>query len=121
MSVVEIDCLTGQHTVLKTDIVMDVGQSINPAIDLGQIEGGFMMGYGWFTMEDIVHSKDGKLMSKDPFTYKIPTVGCIPQEFNVTLIKGSGEPRAVYSSKVKDFFILSSNVQDTSVAISESP
>ena len=63
-TVVEIDCLTGDHVVLKTDIVMDIGESINPAIDIGQIEGAFAQGYGLFMLEQMVHSPDGKLWTK---------------------------------------------------------
>ena len=63
-TVVEIDCLTGDHVVLKTDIVMDIGESINPAIDIGQIEGAFAQGYGLFMLEQMVHSPDGNLWTK---------------------------------------------------------
>ena len=80
---------------------MDVGQSLNPAIDLGQVEGAFMMGYGMFTIEEILYSpENGSLLTSGPGTYKVPTVGTVPKEFNVTIVKGSGQPRAVYSSKV---------------------
>lgn len=87
-SVVEIDCLTGDHRVLKTDIVMDVGQSLNPAIDIGQIEGAFVQGYGLFVMEQMVHSPSGMLFTRGPGAYKIPCFDDIPTEFNVTLLKG---------------------------------
>ena len=63
-SMVEIDCLTGDHQVLRTDIVMDLGESLNPAIDIGQIEGGFMQGYGLFVMEQLIHSPNGALLTK---------------------------------------------------------
>ncbi len=88
-SVVEIDCLTGDHQVLKTDIVMDVGQSINPTIDIGQIEGAFMQGYGMFVMEQMIHSPSGVLLTRGPGAYKIPSFNDIPTEFNVSLLKGS--------------------------------
>lgn len=87
-SVVEIDCLTGDHQVLKTDIVMDVGQSLNPAIDIGQIEGAFMQGYGMFVLEQMVHSPSGVLFTRGPGSYKIPCFSDIPVEFNVSLLKG---------------------------------
>ena len=87
-SVVEIDCLTGDHKVLKTDIVMDVGQSLNPAIDIGQIEGAFTQGYGMFVMEQMIHSPDGMLLTRGPGAYKIPSFNDIPTEFNVSLLKG---------------------------------
>ena len=87
-SVVEIDCLTGDHRVLKTDIVMDVGKSINPAIDVGQIEGAFVQGYGLFVLEQMVHSPSGVPFTRGPGAYKIPSFDDIPTEFNVTLLKG---------------------------------
>lgn len=99
VSEVEIDCLTGDHQVIRTDIVMDVGSSLNPAIDIGQIEGAFMQGYGLFTMEELVHSPEGILYSRGPSTYKIPSFGDIPAEFNVSLLTDAPNPRAVYSSR----------------------
>ncbi|XP_062710701.1 LOW QUALITY PROTEIN: xanthine dehydrogenase [Aedes albopictus] len=98
-SEVEIDCLTGDHQVIRTDIVMDIGSSLNPAIDIGQIEGAFMQGYGLFTLEESVYSPDGTLLSRGPGAYKIPAFGDIPGEFNVSLLTGAPNPRAVYSSK----------------------
>lgn len=100
-SEVLVDCLTGDHQVLRTDIVMDVGESLNPAIDIGQIEGAFMQGYGLFTIEELVFSPSGELLSRGPGTYKIPGISDIPKEFNVSLLKGAPNPRAVYSSKVR--------------------
>ena len=87
-SIVEIDCLTGDHRVLKTDIVMDVGKSLNPAIDIGQIEGAFVQGYGLFVMEQMIHSPSGVPFTRGPGAYKIPGFDDIPAEFNVTLLKG---------------------------------
>lgn len=99
-SEVVIDCLTGDHQVLRTDIVMDLGESLNPAIDIGQIEGAFIQGYGLYTMEEIVYSPQGHLYTQGPGTYKIPGFSDIPREFNVSLLKGAPNPRAVYASKV---------------------
>lgn len=99
-SEVIIDCLTGDHQVLRTDIVMDIGESLNPAIDIGQIEGAFMQGYGFFTMEEVLFSPNGEVLTKGPGMYKIPGFSDIPKEFNVSLLKGAPNPRAVYSSKV---------------------
>lgn len=65
-SEVEIDCLTGDHQVIRTDIVMDLGSSINPAIDIGQVEGAFMQGYGLFTLEEMVYSPTGTVFSRGP-------------------------------------------------------
>lgn len=98
-SVVEIDCLTGDHQVIRTDIVMDLGESINPAIDVGQVEGGFMQGYGLFTLEEMVYSPAGMVMSRGPGVYKLPGFADIPAELNVSLLRGASNPRAVYSSK----------------------
>ncbi len=99
VSEVEIDCLTGDHQVIRTDIVMDLGSSLNPAIDIGQIEGAFLQGYGLFTMEEMIYSPDGTIFSRGPGTYKIPGFADIPGEINVSLLTGAPNPRAVYSSK----------------------
>lgn len=99
VSEVMIDCLNGDHQVLRTDIVMDLGESLNPAIDIGQIEGAFMQGYGMYTLEELIFSDQGETLSKGPGTYKIPGFSDIPKVFNVSLLKGAPNPRAVYSSK----------------------
>lgn len=79
---------------------MDLGQSLNPAIDIGQIEGAFVQGYGLFTLEEMVYLRNGAVCSKGPGAYKLPGFTDIPQIFNVSLLKGVSNPRAVYSSKV---------------------
>ena len=85
---VEIDTLTGDWTALRADIKMDVGQSINPSIDYGQIEGAFIQGQGLFTTEESLWNRtDGQLFTRGPGTYKIPGFRDIPQEFNVSLLK----------------------------------
>ncbi|XP_065174332.1 xanthine dehydrogenase [Atheta coriaria] len=99
VSEVMIDCLTGDHQVLRSDIVMDLGSSLNPAIDVGQIEGGFVQGYGLFVLEEMMYSPTGFIFTRGPGAYKIPGFGDIPLEFNVSLLKGAPNPRAVYSSK----------------------
>ncbi|KKK24499.1 hypothetical protein ARAM_002345 [Aspergillus rambellii] len=98
---VELDLLTGHHTVLRTDIKMDVGRSINPAIDYGQIEGAFVQGQGMFTMEEALWTRDGQLATRGPGSYKIPGFGDIPQEFNVSLLQGVSWKtlRSIQSSK----------------------
>ncbi|XP_048742317.2 xanthine dehydrogenase/oxidase-like isoform X2 [Ostrea edulis] len=100
-SVVEIDCLTGEHQILKADIVFDVGKSLNPAIDVGQIEGGFVQGAGMMTLEQVTYDKDrGEVTLYGPGNYKIPGIRNIPKEFNVSLLKeAKGENRPLYSSK----------------------
>ena len=85
---------------------MDVGQSLNPAIDIGQIEGAFVHGYGLFVQEELRYSTDGTLLTKGPHNYMIPAVSNIPVQFNVSLLKGSKNMKAVYSSKVCMIFIL---------------
>jgi xanthine dehydrogenase/oxidase len=78
---------------------MDVGESINPAIDIGQIEGGYMQGYGLYTLEELCYSPQGHLLTKGPGSYKLPGFGDIPGEFNVSLLRGAPNPKAVFSSK----------------------
>jgi xanthine dehydrogenase large subunit len=80
---VAIDTLTGENRVLKVDILHDVGKSINPAIDLGQIEGGFIQGMGWLTTEQLVWNEKGHLATHAPSTYKIPATGDVPEHFHV--------------------------------------
>ena len=100
-SVVEIDVLTGEHTLLSVNIVMDVGESLNPAIDVGQIEGAFIQGYGYLSMENCSYSKTGELLTPGPATYNMPTVADLPAQFNVSLLRKTKEegPRLLYSSK----------------------
>jgi len=98
-SEVEVDTLTGEHTVLRSDVVMDLGKSLNPALDIGQIEGAFVQGMGWSTYEQIVYDHKGQLFSRGPGTYKVPGPGDVPMEFNVALLKDSCNPYAVHSSK----------------------
>jgi xanthine dehydrogenase large subunit len=77
---VVIDTLTGESRVLRADILHDVGKSINPALDIGQIEGGFIQGMGWLTMEELVFRADGRLMTHAPSTYKIPAASDLPAD-----------------------------------------
>lgn len=98
-SEVDVDVLTGEHTVLRTDIVMDVGTSLNPALDVGQVEGAFLQGMGWCTTEQIVAFRNGALYTRGPGTYKVPGPGDVPQDFRISLLKKSKNPFAVYSSK----------------------
>ena len=86
---VAIDTLTGETTVLRTDILHDVGDSLNPAIDIGQIEGGYIQGLGWLTSEDLMWDKTGRLGSANPATYKIPTAHDVPEIFNVELLQNT--------------------------------
>ncbi|XP_071534093.1 xanthine dehydrogenase/oxidase-like [Panulirus ornatus] len=96
---VEIDCLTGRHMILRTDIVMDIGNSLNPALDIGQIEGAFMQGVGLVTLEELCYSPEGVLLTRGPGAYKIPGFQDIPCGLHVTLVRDSPNPKAVFSSK----------------------
>uniref|UniRef100_A0A8C1GP10 xanthine dehydrogenase n=1 Tax=Cyprinus carpio TaxID=7962 RepID=A0A8C1GP10_CYPCA len=99
VSEVEIDCLTGSHKNLHTSIVMDVGKSLNPALDIGQVEGGFMQGLGLFTLEELRYSPDGYLYTRGPGMYKIPSFGDIPIELKVSLLRDAPNEKAIFSSK----------------------
>ena len=83
VSEVAIDTLTGEHRLLAVDIVHDVGTSLNPAIDRGQIEGGFVQGYGWLALEELWWNDKGELKTFAPSTYKIPTAHDVPEHFRV--------------------------------------
>ncbi len=96
---VEIDCLTGESSVMRADILHDVGNSLNPAIDIGQIEGAFIQGMGWLTTEDLKWKDSGELASFNPATYKIPAIGDTPAEFNVELYDSANPETSVFRSK----------------------
>ncbi len=96
---VAIDTLTGESRVLRVDILHDVGRSINPAIDIGQIEGGFVQGMGWLTSEELVWSDSGVLTTHAPSTYKIPTAGDVPAHFKVDLWPEPNPQDNVFGSK----------------------
>ena len=98
-SEVAIDTLTGESRVLKVDILHDVGTSINPAIDIGQIEGAFVQGMGWLTTEQLVWNADGRLATHAPSTYKIPATGDIPEHFNIALWHQANPEDNVFGSK----------------------
>lgn len=100
VSEVIIDTLTGEYKVLRCDILHDVGQSINPAIDIGQIEGGYIQGLGWLTTEELKWNKSGRFLTDGPATYKIPAIADTPVEFNVSLLeKAPNEEATVFRSK----------------------
>ena len=100
VSEVIIDTLTGEYKVQRVDICHDVGESLNPALDMGQIEGGFIQGMGWVTNEELIWDGDGKLLTDGPANYKIPGVGDTPVEFNVELLPDSPNIEAtIFHSK----------------------
>tara|TARA_Y100000816_G_scaffold253134_1_gene204506 strand:- start:82 stop:984 length:903 start_codon:yes stop_codon:yes gene_type:complete len=99
-SEVVLDTLTGEYRVLRTDILHDAGQSLNPEIDIGQIEGGFVQGMGWLTTEELVYSDQGRLLTTGPATYKIPAVSDMPPDLRVNLLANSPNKEAtVFRSK----------------------
>jgi xanthine dehydrogenase large subunit len=89
VSEVTIDTLTGEYAVDRVDILHDVGRSLNPAVDIGQIEGGFIQGMGWLTTEELVWDDKGQLRTKAPSTYKIPLASDVPPVFNVKIAEWS--------------------------------
>jgi xanthine dehydrogenase large subunit len=95
-----VDTLTGEMKVLRADILHDAGKSLNPAIDLGQVEGGYIQGLGWLTTEELVFSDDGRLLTHAPSTYKIPTCGDRPKIMNMALWRqGENVEETVHRSK----------------------
>ncbi|CAD6344008.1 unnamed protein product [Miscanthus lutarioriparius] len=112
ISEVEIDLLTGAITLIRGDLVYDCGRSLNPAVDLGQIEGSFIQGIGFFVYEEYITNSDGLMISNSTWDYKIPTVDIIPKQFNAEVLntgyhknrvlssKASGEPALVLASSV---------------------
>ena len=96
---VVIDTLTGENRILRTDILHDAGASLNPALDIGQIEGGYVQGAGWLTTEELVWDDTGALKTHAPSTYKIPACGDRPDVFNVSLWDRPNPAQTVYRSK----------------------
>ncbi|CAN6470060.1 unnamed protein product [Victoria cruziana] len=115
---VEIDTLTGDFHTRSAHVVMDLGYSLNPAIDIGQIEGAFIQGLGWVALEELKWGdpdhkwvKEGMLYTRGPGSYKIPTVNDIPLKFTVSLLKDAPNKKAIHSSKAvgePPFFLASS-------------
>ncbi|MBF6622199.1 MAG: xanthine dehydrogenase molybdopterin binding subunit [Pseudomonas stutzeri] len=99
-SEVLVDTLTGEYRMLRSDILHDVGASLNPAIDIGQVEGGFVQGMGWLTMEELVWNDKGKLMTSGPASYKVPAVADMPLDLRVKLVENRKNPEdTVFHSK----------------------
>jgi xanthine dehydrogenase large subunit len=99
VSEVVVDTLTGEWKLLRADALYDAGNSLNPAIDIGQVEGGFIQGMGWLTTEELWWNKNGKLMTHAPSTYKIPGVSDCPQDFRVKLFKNRNVADSIHRSK----------------------
>jgi xanthine dehydrogenase large subunit len=96
---VAIDTLTGEHKVLAVDILHDVGKSLNPVIDIGQIEGGFLQGQGWLTTEELLWDDKGRLLTHSPATYKIPTASDRPRHLSIRLWDGENVQPTINRSK----------------------
>ncbi len=100
VSEVLVDTLTGEFRLLRADVLHDVGTSLNPAIDIGQVEGAFIQGMGWLTMEELVwHPKTGALLTHAPSTYKIPTANDCPAHFDVRLYDAPNPADTIHRSK----------------------
>ena len=99
VSEVQIDTLTGEWKLLRADILHDAGKSLNPAIDIGQIEGGFIQGMGWLTTEQLCWDSAGKLTTHAPSTYKIPAISDCPEDFRVRLFKNANSTDCIHQSK----------------------
>jgi xanthine dehydrogenase large subunit len=94
-----LDTLTGENRILRTDILHDAGASLNPSLDIGQIEGGYVQGAGWLTTEELVWDSSGRLCTHAPSTYKIPTASDAPDVFNVKLWDAPNPEKSIYRSK----------------------
>jgi xanthine dehydrogenase large subunit len=99
VSEVEVDGFTGTFKLRQVDIVHDVGESLNPLVDRGQIEGGFVQGMGWLTMEELVWDGEGHLRTFAPSTYKIPTISEVPDSFTIHLLERAAQDGVIYGSK----------------------
>ncbi len=97
---VVVDTLTGEHRMTRVDILHDCGDSLNPAIDIGQIEGGFIQGVGWLTSEELWWDEHGELRTHAPSTYKIPVCSDVPSEFHVKILESQpNKEDTIYRSK----------------------
>jgi len=96
---VEVDGYTGMHRVLRTDIVHDVGESLNPGVDRGQIEGGFVQGAGWLTREELAWDKNGRLLTHSASTYQVPAISDAPLEMHVTMLPRAAQEGTIHGSK----------------------
>ncbi len=99
VSEVEIDGFTGAYRLLRTDILHDVGESLSPTVDRGQVEGGFIQGVGWLTLEELVWDTNGRLLTNGASTYKLPAWSEVPEKFNVEFLERAAEPGVVFGSK----------------------
>ena len=96
---VEVDGFTGQYRFLRADILHDVGDSLSPKVDLGQVEGGYIQGLGWLTREELVWTGDGRLATRGASTYKLPSLDELPDQLNVALLPKAADPTVIHGSK----------------------
>ena len=99
VSEVQVDGFTGQYQLLRADLLHDVGDSLSPLVDRGQVEGGFVQGAGWLTCEELVWNDAGVLTTPGASTYKLPSLHECPPEFHVALLQRASEPGVVHGSK----------------------
>ncbi|MER3479615.1 MAG: xanthine dehydrogenase molybdopterin binding subunit [Meiothermus sp.] len=99
VSEVEVDGFTGQYRLRRVDLLHDVGDSLSPVVDLGQVEGGFFQGMGWLTMEELLWDAEGRLATRGASTYKLPSLAELPEVFNVRFLQRAAEPGVVFGSK----------------------
>jgi xanthine dehydrogenase large subunit len=99
VSEVEVDAFTGDFRLLRTDILEDVGDSVSPLIDRGQIEGGFIQGVGWLTIEELLWDAQGRLATAGASTYKLPSWSEMPDAFNVSFLERAADPDVIFGSK----------------------
>jgi xanthine dehydrogenase large subunit len=99
VSEVEIDCYTGDIKLIRTDILMDIGSSINPGLDRGQITGAFVQAVGWLTLEELKYSPDGMLLTTSPSSYKIPSIHDLPDILNISFLENKENTKNIAGSK----------------------
>ncbi len=99
VSEVEVDGFTGMYSLRRVDILQDVGDPLSPLVDLGQVEGGFIQGLGWLTLEELVWTQDGRFATSGASTYKLPGLGECPEVFHVALLERATEASVVHGSK----------------------
>jgi xanthine dehydrogenase large subunit len=99
VSEVEVDGFTGEQRILRADLLQDVGDSVSPLVDLGQIEGGFLQGIGWLTVEELLWDAQGRLATAGASTYKLPSWPEMPEVFNVAFLERAAEPGVIFGSK----------------------
>jgi xanthine dehydrogenase large subunit len=99
VSEVEVDGFTGEYRLLRTDILQDAGDSLSPIVDRGQIEGGFLQGAGWLTLEELLWDSKGRVITATASTYKLPSWSEMPEVFNVDLLERAAQPTVILGSK----------------------